>query len=57
MYENYNILNMPRVFVEFIEGDNLFMCRKCQTHLSSLSDLISKAFRGQYGTAYLFNKV
>jgi hypothetical protein len=48
---------MPKVFVEFVEGNNIFVCGKCNTHLSSLGELVSKAFRGQHGTAYLFNSV
>lgn len=48
---------MPKVFVEFLEGNNIFVCAKCNTHLSSLGELISKAFRGQHGTAYLFHSV
>ena len=48
---------MPKVFVEFLEGNNIFVCGKCNTHLSSLGELISKAFRGQHGTAYLFHSV
>lgn len=48
---------MPRKFVKFLEGDNIYACSSCGTHLSSLSELISKAFQGQTGRAYLFNNV
>ena len=48
---------MPRKFYNFLDGDNIYICRKCETHLASLNELISKAFRGQHGTAFLFNDV
>ena len=51
------IIIMPKVFVQFLEGNNIYVCGKCGTHLSSLAELISKAFRGQHGTAYLFHSV
>ena len=47
---------MPRKFFEFLDGENIYICRKCESHLASMSELISKAFRGQYGTAYLFHQ-
>ena len=46
---------MPRLFIEYLEGENIYMCKRCKCHLTSLSELISEAFRGQSGTAYLFN--
>lgn len=32
-------------------------CRRCRTHLSSSSHVISKAYRGKTGTAYLLEEV
>ncbi len=48
---------MPKVFVEYLDGNNIYVCAKCNTHLSSLEELISKAFRSFNGPAYLFNSV
>lgn len=48
---------MPRKFVKFLEGDNIYACNACGTHLTALNELISKAFQGQTGRAYLFNNV
>lgn len=35
----------------------IFCCVDCDTHLSTGDDIISKAFQGQKGKAYLFNRV
>ena len=48
---------MPKSYVTFIDGKNLYVCKKCETHLVGLNELVSKAFRGRTGSAYLFNKV
>ena len=48
---------MPKPFIEYLDGNNLFACRICKTHLTSLSELISKDYRSQHGTAYLFNNM
>lgn len=48
---------MPKSYVTFIDGKNIYVCKKCETHLVGLNELVSKAFRGRTGTAYLFNKV
>lgn len=48
---------MPRKFVKFLEGDNIYACKGCGSHLSNLSELISEAFQGQTGQAFLFNNV
>lgn len=48
---------MPRKFIKFLEGDNIYACKGCGSHLSTLSELISEAFQGQTGQAYLFNNV
>ncbi|KAI8895469.1 Yippee/Mis18 [Globomyces pollinis-pini] len=36
---------------------NVFVCIDCNTHLTTDDDIVSKAFRGQHGTAYLFDYV
>ena len=48
---------MPKKFLEFVEGHNIYVCKRCKTHLSSLSQLISKHYRSQHGNAYLFDTV
>jgi hypothetical protein len=46
---------MPRKLVKFLEGKNIYACKNCGTHITSLSELISKAFQAQSGRAFLFN--
>ena len=48
---------MGRPFYEYLEGNNLYVCNTCGVHLTAQSELISKAFQGRGGRAYLFNKV
>lgn len=48
---------MPRKFVKYIEGNNIYCCLKCKTNLTSLSELISKEFQARSGQAFLFNRV
>ncbi|CAL4943863.1 unnamed protein product [Urochloa decumbens] len=38
-------------------GGNVYRCKGCRTHLASADDIISKDFLGEYGRAYLFDKV
>ncbi|BFZ63707.1 protein yippee-like moh1 [Saitoella coloradoensis] len=35
----------------------IYGCKKCKTHLAINEDIISRAFRGQHGKAYLFENV
>lgn len=48
---------MGRLYIQYLEGNNIFVCTKCKVHLTAYSELISKAFRGITGKAYLFNTV
>ncbi len=48
---------MGRPFYEYLEGNNIYVCTTCGVHLTCYSELISKAFQGRSGKAYLFNKV
>lgn len=48
---------MPRQLVKFLEGNNIYACRKCGTHLAKLSDLISTQFKAGSGKAYLLNQM
>ncbi|KAI8999594.1 Yippee/Mis18, partial [Gaertneriomyces semiglobifer] len=38
-------------------ASKIFGCHECLTHLSTSEDILSKAFQGQHGKAYLFNTV
>ncbi|KAI8807261.1 yippee zinc-binding/DNA-binding /Mis18, centromere assembly-domain-containing protein [Cladochytrium replicatum] len=38
-------------------SSRIFGCLCCKTHLSSTDEIYSRAFHGQHGKAYLFNKV
>jgi hypothetical protein len=46
-----------RVYEEYLEGTDLYICKACKMQLTSVSELLSKAFRGSSGKAYLFNDV
>ncbi|KAI8799649.1 Yippee/Mis18, partial [Cladochytrium replicatum] len=35
----------------------IFVCLGCSTHLASQDDIVSKAFQGRHGRAYLFKNV
>lgn len=48
---------MGRQFLEYIATERVFACQNCKSHLSSPSEIISKAFQGASGRAYLFAKV
>jgi len=47
---------MGRVCREWVHGPHTYVCRNCGTHLVSHDDLVSKAFQGRGGRAYLFNR-
>ncbi len=38
----------------YLNGTRIYGCKNCKAHLSTHEDLISRAFRGQHGKAYLF---
>jgi len=48
---------MGKLFLEYLSCNNIYVCSTCKVHLTSYNDLISKAFRGRGGKAYLFNNV
>jgi len=41
----------------YLEADKIYGCAKCKIHLTETNEIISKAFQGRHGKAYLFNKV
>lgn len=61
---------MGRVFLHYITEEMaspaktglneklvIYQCKYCKTHLSEGSQLMSKAFHGSTGSAYLFKEV
>ncbi|KAL1915947.1 uncharacterized protein VTP21DRAFT_6335 [Calcarisporiella thermophila] len=45
------------VFATFLDGGRIYTCAMCNTHLARHDEIISKAFNGRHGRAYLFNHV
>ncbi|CAG8680384.1 28568_t:CDS:10 [Dentiscutata erythropus] len=41
----------------YLDSERIYTCSKCHTHLAEHKELISKAFQGRLGRAYLFNAV
>ena len=48
---------MGRLFVEYVEAECVHCCGACGTHLAAHETIISKAFQGRHGRAYLFSDV
>ena len=48
---------MGRLFLEYVEAPCVYVCLSCRTHLSAHDSIISKAFQGRHGRAYLFADV
>mmetsp|Transcript_14116 Transcript_14116/g.16886 ORF Transcript_14116/g.16886 Transcript_14116/m.16886 type:complete len:115 (-) Transcript_14116:199-543(-) len=48
---------MGRIYKTYLEGNCLYTCSQCSTHLSLQDHLISTSFHGRTGRAYLFDKV
>mmetsp|Transcript_2988 Transcript_2988/g.6465 ORF Transcript_2988/g.6465 Transcript_2988/m.6465 type:complete len:366 (+) Transcript_2988:164-1261(+) len=40
----------------YLEGPQVYTCGQCRTHLTSHDDIMSKAFHGRHGRAYLFDQ-
>jgi hypothetical protein len=47
---------MGKIFLLYLEGEKVYICSGCGTHLSIGEDVVSKSFTGKYGQAYLFAK-
>ena len=47
---------MGRLFLEFLDGEKIYTCKRCATHWVERKELISKNFHGKTGRAFLFNK-
>ncbi|TPX37805.1 hypothetical protein SeMB42_g02724 [Synchytrium endobioticum] len=49
---------MGKLFQVWISGSTrIYTCSTCNTHLAKHEDIISKAFQGRHGRAYLFKNV
>ena len=48
---------MGKLFLRYIEAETVHCCAACGTHLASHDTIISKAFQGRHGRAYLFSDV
>jgi len=42
---------------QYLAGSRIYGCFKCKTHLATIHTMISRAFNGQHGRAYLFDGV
>jgi hypothetical protein len=48
---------MGRVFLRYVEAETVHCCAACRAHLAAHESIISKAFQGRHGRAYLFADV
>ncbi|KAL7425185.1 hypothetical protein Q5752_000873 [Cryptotrichosporon argae] len=46
---------MGRVFRLYLAGEAVFVCKQCRNHLAVSESVISRAFHGQHGRAYLIH--
>lgn len=48
---------MGMTFRRYLNGQRVYGCSSCKTHLATIHSMISRAFNGQHGRAYLFEEV
>uniref|UniRef100_A0A7S1T472 Protein yippee-like n=1 Tax=Tetraselmis chuii TaxID=63592 RepID=A0A7S1T472_9CHLO len=48
---------MGRPFRQFLNGPRIYSCATCRYHAADHDDIMSKAFQGRHGRAYLFSNV
>ena len=48
---------MGRVFLRYVDSETVHCCAACRAHLAAHESIISKAFQGRHGRAYLFADV
>ena len=48
---------MGRLFKQYLNGPRIYSCSNCRCHTSDHDEIVSKAFQGRHGRAYLFNNV
>ncbi|KAH0838499.1 yippee zinc-binding/DNA-binding /Mis18, centromere assembly-domain-containing protein [Lanmaoa asiatica] len=48
---------MGMKYRRYLAGERIYGCLECKTHLATIHSMISRAFNGQHGRAYLFDGV
>ena len=48
---------MGKVFKKYLVADVIYSCQHCKTHLATHGDIVSKAFMGRHGRAYLYRNL
>nr|GAT49723.1 predicted protein [Mycena chlorophos] len=48
---------MGLTYRRYLSGERVYGCSTCKTHLATIHSMISRAFNGQHGRAYLFDGV
>jgi len=48
---------MGMSYRRYLNGERIYGCSTCKTHLATIHSMISRAFNGQHGRAYLFDVV
>ncbi|KAK9700668.1 hypothetical protein K7432_012082 [Basidiobolus ranarum] len=46
---------MGQIYQVFLDGETIYICSSCHTHIATHEDIISKSFHGRHGKAYLFD--
>ncbi|KIK05603.1 hypothetical protein K443DRAFT_91057 [Laccaria amethystina LaAM-08-1] len=48
---------MGMSYRRYLAGERIYGCSTCKTHLATIHSMMSRAFNGQHGRAYLFDGV
>ncbi|KAG5648183.1 hypothetical protein DXG03_006138 [Asterophora parasitica] len=48
---------MGMSYRRYLSGERIYGCSTCKTHLATIHSMMSRAFNGQHGRAYLFDGV
>eukprot|EP00698_Gefionella_okellyi_P022240 TRINITY_DN7341_c0_g1_i1.p1 TRINITY_DN7341_c0_g1~~TRINITY_DN7341_c0_g1_i1.p1 ORF type:complete len:112 (-),score=7.19 TRINITY_DN7341_c0_g1_i1:104-439(-) len=48
---------MGKLFEQYLDDPHIYVCTDCHIHLASHSAIVSKAFQGRTGKAFLFENV
>ncbi|KAF8213437.1 Yippee/Mis18 [Mycena galopus ATCC 62051] len=48
---------MGMSYRRYLAGERIYGCSNCRTHLATIHSMVSRAFNGQHGRAYLFDGV
>jgi len=48
---------MGKLFKNYLGGGTIYRCAGCRAHLALHDELVSKAFQGRHGRAFLFGRV